>query len=84
METGRAGSWHHGIKTPYKEKTMQPHQERVVDERNELAEKLTKLNSFMTGEIHNGLPSDEKVRLARQACAMKDYLDILNERIQSF
>jgi hypothetical protein len=84
METGIAGSWHHGIKTPYKEKTMQPHQERVVDERDELVEKLTKLNSFMTGEIYNGLPSDEKVRLARQACAMKDYLDILNERIQAF
>ena len=63
---------------------MQPHQQRVVTEKDELAEKLTKLNAFIGGEIYNGLPEDERTRLARQATAMKDYLDILNERIQAF
>lgn len=63
---------------------MQPHQQRVVTERDELAEKLTKLNSFIGGQIFNGLPADERVRLAKQAGLMKDYLDILNERIEAF
>lgn len=63
---------------------MQPHQQRVVTERDELAEKLTKLNSFIGGEIFNGLPADERVRLAKQAGLMKDYIDILNERIEAF
>lgn len=61
-----------------------PHQQRVFVEKNDLAEKLTKLNSFIGSEIYNGLPPDERVRLARQAEIMKDYLDILNERIAAF
>ena len=63
---------------------MQPHQQRVVTEKDELADKLTKLNAFIGTEIYNSLPSDEKIRLARQACIMKDYLYILNERIAAF
>lgn len=64
---------------------MQPHQQRVVDEKDELAEKLTKLNDFIGGNnIYDSLPADERNRLARQAFVMKDYLDILNERIAAF
>jgi hypothetical protein len=63
---------------------MQPHQQRVVTEKDELAERLTKLNAFMSTQIHDGLASEEKIRLAKQACAMKDYLDILNDRIAAF
>jgi hypothetical protein len=62
---------------------MQPHRERVVVERDELAEKLTKLNTFIGGEIFHKLPAEEKVRLAKQGGAMKDYLDILNDRINA-
>jgi hypothetical protein len=63
---------------------MQPHQHRVVTEKDELADKLTKLNAFIGGTIYSGLPEEERIRLARQAVAMKDYLDILNERIAAF
>lgn len=64
---------------------MQPHQQRVVDEKDELADKLTKLNDFIGGNnIYDSLPADERNRLARQAFVMKDYLDILNERIAAF
>ena len=63
---------------------MQPFQQRVVTERNELAEKLTSLNSFIGGEIFKVIPAEEKIRLAKQAVAMKEYLDILNDRINAF
>ena len=63
---------------------MQAHQQRVVDERDQLAEKLTRLNSFIGGDIVKGLPVEERIRLARQAGAMKEYLDILNDRINAF
>ena len=63
---------------------MQPHQQRVVDERDQLAEKLTRLNSFIGGDVVKGLPAEERIRLARQAVAMKEYLDILNDRINAF
>ena len=63
---------------------MQPHQQRVVDEKDELAEKLTKLNGFIGGTIYDSLSADERNRLCRQAAVMKDYLDILNDRINAF
>jgi hypothetical protein len=63
---------------------MQPYQQRVVDEKDELAKKLTALNLFIGGEIYNGLPEAERIRLAKQAEVMKDYLDILNDHIAAF
>lgn len=63
---------------------MQAHQQRVVDEKRELADKLTKLNAFIGSKVYIGLPEDEQFRLARQAGIMKDYLDILNDRINAF
>jgi hypothetical protein len=63
---------------------MQPHQQRVVTERDELAEKLTKLNAFTGTAVFTGLPEAEQFRLTRQAGIMKDYLDILNDRINAF
>ena len=63
---------------------MLPYQQRVVTERDELADKLTKLNTFIGGNVFYDLPPEERIRLARQAGAMKDYLDILNDRINDF
>jgi hypothetical protein len=63
---------------------MQPHQQRVVDEKTELDEKLAKLNNFIGGEIYNGLPGDERYRLTQQSLMMKQYSDILGERIAAF
>jgi len=63
---------------------MKPFQQRVVTERDELAEKLTSLDSFIGGEIFKVIPAEEKIRLAKQAVVMKEYLDILNDRINAF
>ena len=63
---------------------MQLHQQRVVDEKNELADKLTKLNNFIGGTVFYDLLPAERIRVAKQAGVMKDYLDILNERIAAF
>lgn len=67
-----------------------PHQQRVVEEKAALDLKLEALMHFVTtdmgvtSEIFRGLPSDEKGRLRRQAKAMREYSDILGERIAAF
>ena len=64
---------------------MQPHQERVVAEKAELDEKLGKLVEFIKGaEIFTQLPEAERGRLVRQADVMRDYSNILRERIAAF
>lgn len=64
---------------------MQPHQERVVTESNELREKLTKLTAFISGNAAFGkLDAKEQGRLRRQRDIMSDYLDVLGERIAAF
>jgi len=63
---------------------MAPHQERVVIERNELAEKLAKLLAFFQTDIFNGLPEAERSRLRNQARFMDSYAAVLEERIAAF
>ena len=63
---------------------MQPHQQRVVDEKTELDEKLSKLNAFWNNPIFAGLPEAERDRLHRQAVLMQQYSDVLAERIAVF
>ena len=63
---------------------MAPHQQRVVDEKNELDEKLTKLEAFFSNPLWATLPSDEQARLSRQSEVMREYSDILGERIAAF
>ena len=66
------------------EKTMQPHQERVVTEKKELDEKREKLGAFIEGEIFLSLPEAERGRLQQQAIAMARYSTILGDRIAAF
>lgn len=63
---------------------MQPHQERVVTERDELQEKLTKLAAFFPSKIFAGLDESERLRLTKQLGLMEGYRDVLNERIAAF
>jgi hypothetical protein len=63
---------------------MQPHQERVVVERDELSEKIGKLRTFTNGAVFSTLPYEERGLLTRQYLAMSNYLDILNRRIEAF
>lgn len=64
---------------------LQPHQQRVVDEKTELDDKRTKLKAFIEGNaIFAGLPEEEKERLVRQHSCMTEYSEILGERIAAF
>lgn len=66
-------------------KEFQPHQQRVVDEKNELAEKVTKLGAFiLDNPIFNTLDVEEQTDLHRQYAVMQTYLTILDSRISRF
>jgi hypothetical protein len=62
-----------------------PHQQRVLDEKRELDERLSKLDAFiLDNPLFTKLPPDEQERLARQSKAMAVYSGILDERIACF
>jgi len=63
---------------------MQPHQERVIVERDELKNRLDKLNAFLNGDVFKALPEIEQSDLLRQEAAMSKYFDALNSRISRF
>lgn len=65
-------------------KTMKPHQERVVTEKTELDDKRSKLTAFIGGETYRTLDQVEQSRLNRQLEAMTLYSNILGERIAAF
>lgn len=65
-------------------KVLAPHQERVVEEKTGLDEKVGKLEEFVKGTIHNTLGEDEQKRLADQLHHMKEYAKILGHRISAF
>ncbi len=64
--------------------SLQPHQQRVVDEKRELDDKLSKLSLFGTTPLFASLPADEQGRLNRQQSVMEEYSEILGERIAAF
>jgi len=61
---------------------LQPHQQRVVNERNELADQLFKLRVFTESRAFFALPTAEQDALARQEQAMSDYLGALTDRMR--
>jgi hypothetical protein len=63
---------------------LQPHQQRVVDEKAELDERLAKLVDFTRTSIFAGLDAEERNRLDQQAATMAMYSDILGDRIAAF
>jgi hypothetical protein len=65
-------------------KPLQPHQERVLAERDQLSERLEKLLAFFNSEIFSQVDWLEQSRMKRQAIHMERYLNVLNERIQAF
>lgn len=60
--------------------------ERLVTERDELEEKIVKLDAFVKGEAFKKIIKDEaeRARLVRQLDVMREYADILNVRIYSY
>jgi hypothetical protein len=64
--------------------TLQPHQQRVVDEKAELDTKMLALLKFVDTPIFTGLATDEQRRLRSQYSAMHMYSSVLAERIKAF
>ena len=63
---------------------LKPHQQRVVDEKVELDERLQKLDTFTRTTTFERLNEDERSLLLAQASAMVKYSKILGERIKTF
>lgn len=64
---------------------MQPHQQRVIDEKTELDTKASALSSFIgTSEVFNSLDGAEQERLREQCEVMWQYSEILGARIAAF
>jgi hypothetical protein len=65
---------------------LQPYQQRVMEEADELAERLRKLTSFVDigNPIFEALPRDEQSRLRQQFFAMQLLAMILQSRIDHF
>lgn len=63
---------------------MEPHQQRVVDEKKELDEKKHKLAVFFGSTIFAGLDKVDRDLLELQHSTMEQYSQILQMRIERF
>lgn len=63
---------------------MKDFQQRVIDEKEELDERLAKLCAFGRSDQFSALSDEEQGRLNRQHSIMEDYSAILDERIKAF
>jgi hypothetical protein len=61
-----------------------PHQQRVIDEKRELDERLAKLEAFFDMPTFACLDQAEQQRLHDQAVAMHEYANILADRVDAF
>lgn len=59
------------------------HITRMMVERNELSERLRKLEDFMSSDTYESLNKFQKYLMEKQRGVMKEYLDILITRITS-
>lgn len=64
--------------------TRAPHQQRVIEERNELVTRLDKLKSFLGTDTCLNMPFDDRCMLVQQAMVMGQYAQILSARIERF
>lgn len=64
---------------------MQPHQQRVVEEKAQLDERIGELQSFISrAPQYSVLPADEQGRLRTQLDLMSKLSDVLAARINAF
>lgn len=63
---------------------LQPFQQRVVAEKEELGDRLSKLLAFFQTDAFAALPEAERSRLRNQARFMDGYAAVLTERIEAF
>lgn len=55
---------------------------RLLEERDQLQEKVTKLDAFLDSETFETISDRQQMLLSDQFVAMDDYLWILNARIE--
>lgn len=63
---------------------MEDYMKRVVEEKTALDEKLRSLELFFATKAFHGLTPAQKGRLEKQSSIMKQYSDILFERIEAY
>lgn len=61
-----------------------PHQQRVVEERDQYVERLTKLHVFIDGPMFEGLPLEDQELMGRQSALMDGLVKTLDARIARF
>lgn len=66
------------------ESGFKPHEMRVIQECQELGEKLFALQEFLSTATYRTLPAPEQGRLAMQCSAMHIYWSVLRDRIGNF
>ncbi|WFQ80496.1 hypothetical protein PXH59_04995 [Xenorhabdus sp. SF857] len=66
------------------QQTLQPHQQRVIDELAELNKRIEKLSGFIGGDIYNALEETDRYLLRVQQSAMYNYAEILHMRVKRF
>lgn len=59
-------------------------QQRVVQEKQELDDKIVSLDKFLLTDTFHNLSAEEQDRMSRQFDVMKEYSGILDERIDAF
>lgn len=63
---------------------LQPHQQRVASELNELSEKIARLECFASGKAFDQLDKIDQGLLLAQCDAMRAYATILGLRVLRF
>lgn len=63
---------------------MKPHEQRVVDERAELSERLSKLDAFIASDVFKTVDEDSRRLLLEQRHYMGNYANVLSLRIALF
>ncbi|MDC9603518.1 crAss001_48 related protein [Xenorhabdus griffiniae] len=66
------------------QQTLQPHQQRVIDELAELNERIEKLSVFIGSNTYNALEESDCYLLKMQRSAMYNYAEILHMRVKRF
>lgn len=65
-------------------KGLQLHEIRVVEERIELMNKITKLHTFMNSDFYQTLNKESQLHFEEQKTTMEKYADVLLKRITLF
>ena len=64
--------------------SLQPHEERVIMERGELAENLERLTAFIEGPTWHKMPESDRDLMIEQRNHMTAYLGVLQRRVARF